>query len=366
MAQDVGPILEMVTEKYLLRSEAEWAGRQEAIVILDEILTLLHQGDVQAIGAATQRNFQGPIQTIIPWAGNLYTDTLIQEVARAFGEDFWGFWMLGGMSGGGMGFIFEPSRREEAQERLRAIMSQTKRSLEKAVPFAMEPVVYDFAINEQGTFARLFTGTAALMPPGYYTQAVPGLLRKEPRELSPVRRAELDRFGQACRNDPDLADMVQTLFDRLLPQAAGEDGAQQSLAAALQEHGFDPVQHEQIRADLRGGHIGLAQNRLPVNSLIRDVQPDEIGDATAGLPTAVQELGLNALVNGEVAVVSLAGGAGSRWTKGAGVVKAINPFVKLDGRYRSFLEVHLAKSRRSRQTRRNGRAAYHHDQLSDA
>ena len=31
MAQDVGPILEMVTEKYLLRSEAEWLGRQQAI-----------------------------------------------------------------------------------------------------------------------------------------------------------------------------------------------------------------------------------------------------------------------------------------------------------------------------------------------
>ena len=30
LAQNVGPILEMVTEKYLLRSEAEWLGRQEA------------------------------------------------------------------------------------------------------------------------------------------------------------------------------------------------------------------------------------------------------------------------------------------------------------------------------------------------
>ena len=29
MAQDVGPILELVTEKYLLRSEAEWRGRLE-------------------------------------------------------------------------------------------------------------------------------------------------------------------------------------------------------------------------------------------------------------------------------------------------------------------------------------------------
>src|SRR5207249_5136871 len=68
MAQNVGPILEMVTEKYLLRSEAEWRGRQEALGILDEILSALKKGDVRAIGAATTRNFRRPIQTIIPWA----------------------------------------------------------------------------------------------------------------------------------------------------------------------------------------------------------------------------------------------------------------------------------------------------------
>jgi hypothetical protein len=42
----------------------------------------------------------------------------------------------------------------------------------------------------------------------------------------------------------------------------------------------------------------------------------------------------------------LAGGVGSRWTQGAGTVKALNPFAKLGGRHRSFVEVHLAKSRR--------------------
>jgi hypothetical protein len=48
-----------------------------------------------------------------------------------------------------------------------------------------------------------------------------------------------------------------------------------------------------------------------------------------------------------VAVVSLAGGVGSRWTKGAGVVKALSPFCRIAGRHRSFVEVHLAKSRKT-------------------
>ena len=93
LAQDVGPILEMVTEKYLLRSEAEWAARQEAMGILNEVVGLLKQGDIQAIGRATDYNFAGPIETIIPWAGNLYTDLLKQRAREAFGDDFWGFWM---------------------------------------------------------------------------------------------------------------------------------------------------------------------------------------------------------------------------------------------------------------------------------
>ncbi|MBN1220789.1 MAG: UTP--glucose-1-phosphate uridylyltransferase [Anaerolineae bacterium] len=346
MAQDVGPILEMVTEKYLLRSEAEWQGRQQAIEILDEVVALLKQGDIPAIGAATQRNFFGPIQTIIPWATNLYTETIINRASTEFGPDFWGFWMLGGMSGGGMGFIFNPAKKSQAQERLQVIMSQTKRRLEKAIPFGMEPVVYDFAINERGTYADLLTGEAALMPAGYYTLTVPGLLRLEPRQLSAFRRAELDRFGAACRADKALSGMVQTLFDRLLPHADEEEAREQSLEVLLEAYGFDRVQHEQIRADLRSGRIGLAQNRLPVSSKIEDAGPDDVFDATQGLPDRYREIGLAALARGAVAVVSLAGGAGSRWTKGAGVVKALNPFCKLGGRHRNFIEVHLAKSRR--------------------
>ena len=155
LAQNVGPILEMVTEKYLLRSEAEWLGRQEACSILDQVVAALCDGDVRRIGAVTTRNFAGPIQTIIPWASNLYTERLIERARAAFGEQFWGFWMLGGMSGGGMGFIFDPAVKAAAQDRMPEIMRPAKRQLETAMPFAMEPVVYDFAINERGTWAEL-------------------------------------------------------------------------------------------------------------------------------------------------------------------------------------------------------------------
>ena len=44
MAQDVGPILEMVTERYLLRSGASGARGREAIGILDEVLVAVARG----------------------------------------------------------------------------------------------------------------------------------------------------------------------------------------------------------------------------------------------------------------------------------------------------------------------------------
>jgi hypothetical protein len=204
----------------------------------------------------------------------------------------------------------------------------------------MEPVVYDFAINEKGTQAALYSADDALMPAGYYTQQVPALVRTEIPRLSPVRRAELERFTAACRSKADYAGMIQTLFDHMLPAAQDAEGAQaRTLQTLLDQYGFDRLQQEQVRQDLRSGRIGLAQNRLPTTSLIEDAAADHVDDRH-------RADGLEALAAGRVAVVSLAGGVGTRWTRGAGVVKALNPFCKLGGQYRNFIEVHLAKSRR--------------------
>jgi hypothetical protein len=256
--------------------------------------------------------------------------------------------MLGGMAGGGMGFLFSPEAKPRAEERLGPLMSEVKREIETGVPFAMNPVVYDFSVNERGTWAELRRGEEALLPPGYYPLTVPALVRREARSLSPARRAELGAFGAACQRQPHMASVVPALVDRLLPhEESASSGNVQRLTALLDEYGFDRIQHEKIRSDLRASRIGLAQNRLPVSSTIEDVHPEEVTDARRGLPERLAGLGLDALSEGAAAVVSLAGGVGSRWTRGAGVVKALHPFARLGGRHRTFLEVHLAKSRRT-------------------
>jgi UDP-N-acetylglucosamine pyrophosphorylase len=347
MAQDVGPILEMVTEKYLLRSKKEWTGRQNAIVYFDEVVQKLIEGNIREIGAFTHKNFEGPIQDIIPWATNEYTETLINQIKEEFKDNFWGFWMMGGMSGGGMGFIFDPASKKKAQNRLQQLMSDTKKKFEHAIPFAMDPVVYDFSINENGTCANLAEAREALLPEEYYTLQLPKLLKKEIKFLSDCQRSELVILGHAYKSDEKFTGFVSNLFDRMIPQNLEESSNQKPLNKLLQELGFNSEQHEQIKKDLKSGRIGLSKNRMPISTTIEDIRNSEIAhQKNLNMPDLI-DLGVQSLKNRELAIVSLAGGAGSRWTKGAGVVKSLNPFAKFAGKHRNFLETHLAKTRKA-------------------
>jgi len=315
MSQDVGPVLEMVTERYLLRDEEAWAARGRARRLYDEIVAALRAGDVAALGRATHENFFDPIQTIIPWANNLYTERLVERVRARFGERFLGFWMLGGMSGGGMGFLVDPAEHAVSHEAIGAILQRTKDELSDALPFAMDPVVYDFAIDEEGSRGELVGEDA--------------LPAATPRPPPP-------------------------------PAGAGD------LDALLAEHGFDARTHEEVRAALRAGRIGLRENRLPPSTRVEDARQGDVREAGvtidgrahgAAVDDEARALGAEALRAGRVAVVTLAGGSGTRWTQGAGVVKALHPFCRIAGRYRSFLDVHRAKTRR--RAREAGRSIPH-------
>ena len=344
MAQDVGPILEMVTEKYLLRSVKEWEARKEALKIYDILVDKLIKGDIKGLGEFTQKNFYGPIQSIIPWATNKYTELIISGVENTFGDDFWGFWMLGGMAGGGMGFIFNPEKKSEGQKYLKTLMLSLKKELEDSVPFAMDPVVYDFAINELGTHANIHQTGEALLPTGYYAIRVPQILKNEMQNIPVSIRHELEQLGVACRTKKEYASFVATLFDRMIPQAPLAMDHENSLQQLLEDYGFDQVFHNQLKADLKSGRVGLAQNRLPVNDRITEIEPGDVIVIQQTDRSKYNSLGLEAIKTGKLAIVTLAGGAGSRWTKGAGVVKSLSPYAKINGIHRNFLETHLSKN----------------------
>jgi hypothetical protein len=270
--------------------------------------------------------------------------------------------MLGGMSGGGMGFIFAPERKAEGQQFLQKLMSETKRALASALPFAMEPVVYDFAINERGTWADLLTGADALMPPGYYRFIVPRCCAWTARNSGACRLAELDRFAAPPAASAARAPAWWRRSSIDFPAHRRRLRHRESLDELLAKYGFDRAMHEQIREDLKAGRIGLAQNRLPANSTIEDVPECDLTDTAA--------LAAGASRNRSRRAAKRRGGGGHagrrrrlRWTQGAGVVKALHPFCKLGGRHRSFVETHLAKSRKIGSAVRHSPAPHFHHQL---
>ncbi|MFZ4618771.1 MAG: UTP--glucose-1-phosphate uridylyltransferase, partial [Rectinemataceae bacterium] len=342
MAANVGPILEMVTEKYLLGDRKAWKARQTLLGAFDPIVQALRCGDMKKLGALTTELFEGPLQAIIPWVSNLFTERLIFETRERYGAAFWGFWMLGGMSGGGMGLIFDPSRKEEAKAWLGPNLRRIKEGLEAGLPFAMEPVVYDFSINDQGTIAEIFQDERGIPSPSYCLQHLRAWL-VQGDSLALHQRHELAQFTR--RWVDDQSKIAKDVLERLLP-GAEPGSAFAGLTSVLDRGGFDPVTHESVRKDLRAGRIGLAQNRLPPDTTIEDARAGDIvkrNDIAMGYAT----IGEAALREGRVMVLTLAGGASTRWTQGAGTVKALHPFASIDGEYRNFLQVHRAKWRQA-------------------
>ena len=158
-------------------------------------------------------------------------------------------------------------------------------------------------------------------------------------------RQELERVGNACRDSDGGDHLAARLIQRILPTTSKEAQQSARLEDLLRGNGFDPIAHEQLREDLRSGRLGMAQNRLHASVTIEDVSAEEVIEARRDIPKSAIELGRAALANGEVGVITLAAGVGSRWTQGAGVVKALNPFCKMKGQWRSFLDIHFAKTR---------------------
>ena len=343
LAQNVGPILEMVTERYLLRDSECWAARQQALGLTEQIAEALQAGNIRELAQLTTQNFFGPIKTIIPWASNAFTEALIEAVSDALGEDYWGFWMLGGMSGGGMGLIVAPEAQAAAKVTIADILKTLKARFENALPFAIDPVIYDFAINQKGSAARFGLQE---MPTAYYRLRLPTILRKAPADRLTEDQQDLAVIRRSAHRD---AAAQGDWLNAILPEAQAHESGQgtpdeDSLDGLLAANGFDPIAHEQMRAQLLDGQVGLAQNRLPRGARIEDASAADLVRCEADAQYAA--LGQRALEAGEAAVVTLAAGAGSRWTQGAGVVKALHPFAAFDRRYRNFIEVHLAKSQR--------------------
>ena len=205
----------------------------------------------------------------------------------------------------------------------------------------MDPVVYDFTINNRGT--RRSCARAKTRSCRNATMLQVPNLPGEPHGRPVPAPGRTSTAARTQDRDTLLRTLVGNLF-RVADPASGSERADWDKAAEAIKaaNGFDPIQHEQIREDLRLGRIGLARNRLPADTDIQDVRDEDVLLHRENSPW--RAAGEAALREGRVAVLSLAAGVGSRWTTGAGVIKAVNPFIFMKGKHRSFLELHLAKT----------------------
>jgi UDP-N-acetylglucosamine pyrophosphorylase len=181
-------------------------------------------------------------------------------------------------------------------------MNELRETYRHSFPFIIDPVVYDFDFNHEGIIAKMLTGKKA---------RVPGI-------------SSLETTSHKCTQREIVEDSI------------GE------------RYGFDSSSHAHMKDLLKKGKIGLTQNRMPLSSSVEDVSENEIYHFENEIADKVlHEIGLNSLNNKEIAIVSFAGGMGSRWTHGATVVKPVNPFVRIGEKFRTFIEIHLAKSART-------------------
>ena len=275
LSSNCGPILEEVTEKYLLQVDV--APRARAARVYDQVMAQLGgKLNLSALGSILTSNFEDNICEIIPQATNAYTKALIEAVKTEI-EGYLGFVMFGGLSGGGCGFLFEPSSRALAVGKLKVIMHRLKVKMQASIPFAVEPVVYSWAVNEVGTVSSFV-------------------------ETMPIEQ----------QSSGTTSAIVASPVDTLL---------------------VDAEYQATMERMLRDGAIGLIQNRI--NQKVENVS-ERLCELGSGLETVRND-------DCSVGLVILAGGLGTRWTRGSGCVKAVSMPVEIDGRWPSFLEIQCAK-----------------------
>lgn len=358
LSLNVGPILEMVTIRYLLRYADEWQARLHGYEFFDDIVNAIKSGDMRTFGALCTRDWEETTKVIIPWTTSAYTEDIIAAVTHEFGADYWGFLMLGGASGGGMAFVINPDIYATFCVRIVEIMREMKARYERALPFAMSPVVYDFRLNYQGIQSHVYSGADARMPLKYYTPLTREALRRTNTAEKLVQRLpELELMArEAGETDTSAKAIVracacekkstQEQHTRSTADAMADEDA---LAAHIKEvNCFDSDVHARHVKHLKSGVIGVGNNRMPMTTDIRDVRPSDVhvvsNDVSNKRIARYRACGQARLKQNAVAVVTFAGGLGSRWSDGAAVVKPLNPFVTMKGQHRSFIEVHLGKT----------------------
>ena len=234
--------------------EAEWQGRQQAMQIMRRRSKrrLTRRRRPGSWPTLTTREFLRADPDDHPLGHQpLHPDADRSRARASSATTFWGFLMLGGMSGGGMGFIFDPHRKAEAQDYLQELMSDDQtRAASMRCP---SPWSRWSTISRSTTTARVAdTGTRAieaLMPPATMRWSRrTGCGRTSSSCRRPAER-KWREFAAECQSRRPTGRRTELLLSSLLPQPRdGESRRRSTLTGAA---GGERLRPGTARADPR-------------------------------------------------------------------------------------------------------------------
>ena len=154
MSINVSNTLKDVTNKYLVREKSAATARKGLIEKYAELQKAILVCAGKEIAAITDSIFSNELQEIIPYVTNKYTETIRENMQKEFGNDYYGFMMIGGLSGGGMVFWVN-GEQTDRYKRVESVLLNSQCECEGEFDFVSPPIVYNFEINEKGTVGFL-------------------------------------------------------------------------------------------------------------------------------------------------------------------------------------------------------------------
>ena len=297
--QDVGPVLQDVTVQYLLRNRQAWEARLRSEQVgRDQIKNLTTKGDLdlRALGANEDEDWQNRIE-IVPLADNDYIYTIVSRLKREFKDDLYGSDSTGCRGGAGHIFIVNPERKQEFIKAFKRVARQVRAEMSDRFPIPVEPTVYDFNLNEKGLEANILMGKDVIVP-----------------------EIEIRAQGEEEEEEVVVVEVPEEIQKAV-------DYSRASNEAKLKAY--------------QSGQISLKGNRRYIEELT-GVERKKLDSVVSESDRAdVTGRGSEAIIKGEVAELTLAAGAGTRFGPTA---KPAYPILPIGDRYYSFAHIQALKT----------------------
>lgn len=147
--QNVGQVLKIITEQYILKKSYSWTARLRAENRFTKLLESIKKGDAKRFGQLKSADFKDR-KCISHLASNIYHDQVYNKIKSIFKDDLWGFDSSGGRAGAGGLFIINPTIRKEFICSFLKQSEKAQKEFEGQIHFASKALIHNFQLNNVG------------------------------------------------------------------------------------------------------------------------------------------------------------------------------------------------------------------------